>query len=181
MVMDSGQDGTQAGIQAGTQAAVELVYRPTRADILTAVLVRERLRRLHIVRWAFTLLFGGSALLLVAAQRSFTVSIALAGFCAALIWAVPHFQAHHALRTVEWQGEYRTSVSGTGITAETAHVTLLQRWSVFRGYRETRDHVVLLSRDPNILLVEVLPKRGLGSPEETERLLDVVGRHLTRV
>ncbi|WP_329620633.1 YcxB family protein [Streptomyces sp. NBC_01255] len=171
---------TESG-QSSVQDAVELVYRPTRADILTAVLVRERLRRLHLVRWGFTLLFGGSALLLVVAQRSFTVPIALAAFCAVLIWATPHIQANHALRTVEWQGEYRASVSGTGITTETEHVTLLQRWSVFRGYRETRDHVVLLSRDPNILLAEVLPKRGLSSPEEAEQLLDVVSNHLPRV
>ncbi|MDV5149043.1 YcxB family protein [Streptomyces sp. SBC-4] len=180
MVMESGQ--------SGVQGAVELVYRPTRADLLTAVLVRERLRRLHIVRWGFTLLFGGSALLLVAAQRSFTVPIALAACCAVLIWATPHIQANHALRTVEWQGEYRASVSGTGITTETEHVTLLQRWSVFRGYRETRDHVVFLSRDPNILLAEVLPKRGLSASEGTDRFsegtdrfLDVVNRHLPRV
>lgn len=173
MVTESGRNGIQD--------TVELAYRPTRADVLTAVLVRERLRRIHLVRWFFTLLFGGTALLLVAAQRTFTVPIALTVFCAVLIWAMPRIQAHHALRTVEWQGEYRASVNETGVTAETEHVTLLQRWSVFRGYRETRDHVMLLSRDPNILLVEVLPKRGLGSPEDAERLLDVLDRHLTRV
>ncbi|WP_275562784.1 hypothetical protein [Streptomyces sp. 5-6(2022)] len=50
-------------------------------------------------------------------------------FCAAWIWSIPHLQAHHALRTVSWQGEYRTSVSETGIAAETAHATLVQRWS----------------------------------------------------
>ncbi|MFE2559239.1 YcxB family protein [Streptomyces sp. NPDC059352] len=181
MVKDSGQDGIQAGAHGGEQAAVGLLYRPTRADILTAVLVRERLRRLHLLRWGFTLLFGGTALLTLVAQRSLTTLVVLALFCAVLIWAMPHFQAHHALRTVEWQGEYRASVSGTGIETETAHVRLLQRWSVFRGYRETRDHLVLLSRDPNVLLVEVLPKRGLSSPQDTERLLELVGRHLPRV
>lgn len=205
MVMNSGQDGIRAGTQAGGEAgtpaggeagtpageeagtrggepaAVELAYRPTRADILTAVLVRERLRRLHLLRWGLTLLFGGAALLLLAAQWSLTTPLVLAVFCAALIWAAPHFQAHHALRTVEWQGEYHASVSGTGVEAETTHVRLLQRWSVFRGYRETRDHVVLLSRDPNILLVEVLPKRGLSSPQDADRLLELVSRHLPQV
>ncbi|MEU7074264.1 YcxB family protein [Streptomyces narbonensis] len=177
MVMDSGQGGTESGIRS----TVELVYRPTRADVLTAVLVRERLRRLHLLRWVLTLVVGGFALLAAIAQATVTVSTGLFLVLAVLIWAMPHFQAHHALRTVEWQGEYRASVSDTGVETETAHVRLLQRWSVFRGYRETRDHVVLLSRDPNILLVEVLPKRGLRSPAETELLLDVVGRHLTRV
>ena len=111
---------------------------------------------------------------MVAAPESSAQSAVTAVFCAALIWSIPHLQAHHALRTVSWQGEYRTSVTETGITAETTHATLVQRWSIFRGYRETRDHVVLLSRDPNILLVEVLPKRGLRSPQDAERLRAVV-------
>ncbi|MFI0924208.1 YcxB family protein [Streptomyces sp. NPDC021012] len=160
---------------------IELTYRPTRADILAGVLVRERLRRLHLVRWGFTALFGAAALLSLAAREATAVSAVLAVFCALLIWAMPHFQAHHALRTVSWQGEYRTSVGESGITAETAHVTLLQRWSVFRGYRETRDHLVLLSRDPNILLVEVLPLRGLSSAEDAERLRELLERQLTRL
>ncbi|MGW6392897.1 YcxB family protein [Streptomyces sp. NPDC055103] len=173
MVMESGRNGIQE--------TVELVYRPTRDDILTAALVRERVKRLHILRWCFTLLFGGVALLLVAAQRTFTMPIALAALWAVLIWAMPRLQARRALRTAAWQGEYRASVSEEGITAANTHVTFEQRWSFFRGYRETRDHVVLLSRDPNTFLVEVLPKRGLSSPEDTERLLDLLNRHLTRV
>ncbi|MER5206267.1 YcxB family protein [Streptomyces sp. NPDC002825] len=160
---------------------VELSYRPTRADILTGVLARERLRRLHLVRWAFTALFGAGALLSLASRRPSAVSFVLAVFCAVLIWAMPRLQAHHALRTISWQGEYRATVSGTGISVDTAHVSLLQRWSVFRGHRETRDHLVLFSRDPNILLVEVLPLRGLSSPEEAERLRALVGRQLPRV
>ncbi|MER5182168.1 YcxB family protein [Streptomyces sp. NPDC002896] len=57
----------------------------------------------------------------------------------------------------------------------------MQRWSLFRGYRETRDHLVLLSRDPNILVLEVLPKRGLSSPQDAERLRALFDRHLSRV
>ncbi|MFE5920686.1 YcxB family protein [Streptomyces sp. NPDC056468] len=172
MVVDMGRDGIQD--------TVELAYRPTRADLLAGVRVRERRRRLHLVRWGFTGLFGVGAVLALAGDAS-VQSFVTAVFCAALIWSIPHLQAHHALRTVSWQGEYRTSVSETGIAAETEHVTLVQRWSVFRGYRETRDHVVLLSRDPNILLVEVLPKRGLHSPQDAERLQALLSRHLPRV
>ncbi|MEV8432818.1 YcxB family protein [Streptomyces sp. HUAS 31] len=167
--------------QDGTQETVELVYQPTRADILAGVLVRERRRRLHLVRWGFTGLFAAAAVLMVAAQGSSSLAWVTAVLCAVLIWSIPHLQAHHALSTVSWQGEYRTSVNETGIATDTVHTTLLQRWSVFRGFRETRDHVVLLSRDPNILLVEVLPKRGLHAPEEAERLLAVLSRHLPRV
>ncbi|MFB7587611.1 YcxB family protein [Streptomyces sp. NPDC056169] len=189
MVKDSGQDGMQDGIQGGIpggtqgeiRGAVELVYRPTRADILTGVLVRERLRRLHVLRWGFTVVVGGAALLAIAAQGTVTVLTALVALCAVLIWATPHLQAGQVRRTVDWQGEFRASVSGSGITTGTTHMTLQHRWSAFRGYRETRDHMVLLGQDPNILLVAVLPKRGLGSPDDAERLLDVVSRHLTRV
>lgn len=173
MVVDMERDGEQD--------TIELVYQPTRADILAGVRLRERRRRLHLVRWGFTGLFGAGAVLAVTAPESSALSFVTAVFCAALIWSIPHLQAHHALRTVSWQGEYRTTVSETGIAAETAHTTLVQRWSVFRGYRETRDHVVLLSRDPNILLVEVLPKRGLRVPQDAERLRALVSRHLPRV
>ncbi|WP_369272076.1 YcxB family protein [Streptomyces sp. R11] len=173
MVVDTGRDGIQD--------TVELAYRPTRTDLLAGVRVRERRRRLHLARWGFTGLFGVGAVLAVAPPAPSVQSFVTAVFCAALIWSIPHLQAHHALRTVSWQGEYRTSVSETGITAETEHVTLVQRWSVFRGYRESPDHVVLLSRDPNILLVEVLPKRGLHSPQDAERLRTLVSRHLPRV
>lgn len=173
MVVDMGRDGRQD--------TVELVYRPTRADILAGVRLRERRRRLHLVRWGFTGLFVVGAVLVVTAPESSVQSFVTAVFCVAVIWSTPHLQAHHALRTVSWQGEYRTSVSETGIAAETAHATLVQRWSVFLGYRETRDHLVLLSRDPNILLVEVLPKRGLRSPQDAERLRALVSRYLPRV
>ncbi|KOG09981.1 MULTISPECIES: YcxB family protein [Streptomyces] len=165
-----------------SQDVIELVYRPTRADILTGVLARERLRRLHLLRWGGTTLFGtAAALLAVAALRTSAVPAVLAAFCAVLIWSTPRLQARHALRTVAWQGEYHSSVSGAGLTAETAHVSLRQRWSVFRGYRETRDHFVLFSRDPNVLLVEVLPLRGLRSPEEAERLRALLDRRLPRL
>ncbi|MFG2359297.1 YcxB family protein [Streptomyces sp. NPDC048521] len=173
MVVDMGRDGRQD--------MVELVYRPTRADVLAGVRFRERRRGLHLLRWGLTGLFGVGAVLAVTAPEISALSCVTAVFCAVLIWSLPRLQAHHALRTVSWQGEYRTSVSETGITAETAHTTLVQRWSVFRGYRETRDHVVLLSRDPNILLVEVLPKRGLRSAPDAERLRALLSQHLPRV
>ncbi|WP_030544613.1 YcxB family protein [Streptomyces albus] len=166
--------------QNGRQDTVELVYRPTRADILAGIRLRERRRHLHLLRWGLTGLFGAAAVQAVAARDGSAVSFVTAAFCAALIWSIPRLQAHHVFRLVSWQGEYRTSVSETSIRTGTAHATLEQRWSVFRGYREIRDHVVLLSRDPNILLVEVLPKRGL-SPEDAERLRALLSRHLPRV
>ncbi|WP_258053308.1 YcxB family protein [Streptomyces sp. Ru72] len=172
--MDTGRD------QAG-QGAVELAYRPTRRDFLAAVVVRERRRRLHLLRWCLAAVFLALAAQAATSENMSAFSVGTGVFCAAVIWAVPHLQAHHALRTVAWQGEYRTAVTGAGVAVETAHTRLLQRWSLFRGYRETRDHMVLFSRDPNILLVEVLPKRGLGSPQDVGRLRALLDRHLSRV
>jgi hypothetical protein len=63
-------------------------------------------------------------------------------------------------RIIGWQGEYRATVSPAGITCRSDHSTLVQKWSVFQGYRETAGHFVPLSRDPNILCVGVLPQRG---------------------
>lgn len=159
--------------------AVELAYQPAREDLLRAVLVRERIRHLNLLRWALAALFVW--LTVLQAMSGWPFSAVLALLCAAMIWGIPHLQAHHGLRTVSWQGAYRTTVSDTGITTVTDHVTLAQRWSVFRGYRETRDHLVLLSRDPNVLLVEVLPKRGAADPTDIDRLRTLLSQHLPRV
>jgi len=171
MAMDMGRD-------AVARDETELVFRPTRADVRAGIAVRDRLRRLHLVRWGLTGLFLALAARSALAERGSAISLAVALFCAALIWSIPHAQAHHVLRTVSWQGEYRATVTDDGIRVETEHVTLVQRWSVFRGHRETRDHFVLLSRDPNILLVEVLPKRGLAREADADRLRALLARHL---
>ncbi|MGW3626528.1 YcxB family protein [Streptomyces sp. NPDC000880] len=72
------------------------------------------------------------------------------------------------------------TVTDDGISVATDHCTLTQRWSLFRGYRGTRDHLVLLSRDPNILCLEVLPKSGLRAAEDAIRLQALLDRHLNR-
>ncbi|MFE6620157.1 YcxB family protein [Streptomyces sp. NPDC008086] len=159
--------------------AVELAYQPVREDFLKAVLVRERIRRLHLLRWALVALFVW--LTVTQVMSGWPLSAVLTLLCAAMIFGIPHLQAHHGLRTVSWQGGYRTTVSDTGVTTVTDHMTLAQRWSVFRGYRETRDHLVLLSRDPNVLLVEVLPKRGAADPTDIDRLRTLLAHHLPRV
>ncbi|TPQ15888.1 YcxB family protein [Streptomyces sporangiiformans] len=167
------------GVQEQAEA-VEPAYRPTRADILAGIRVRERLRRLVLLRWAFVALFAALAVQSVVLS-GWTSSVPVAVLCAIMIWSIPHLQAHHVLRTVGWQGEYRTTVSGAGVAAETEHTQLLQRWSLFRGYRETPEHLVLLSRDPNILVLEVLPKRGAAGPVDVDRLWAILDGHLTRV
>ncbi|MGY5034662.1 YcxB family protein [Streptomyces sp. 900116325] len=84
-------------------------------------------------------------------------------------------------RIIGWQGEYRATVSPAGITCRTDHSTLVQNWSVFQGYRETADHFVLLSRDPNIMYLGVLPKRGVYEAEGLDRLRAVLDQRTTRM
>jgi hypothetical protein len=161
----------------GTGAVAELAYRPARADILVGIRTRDRVRRIALLRGVVTALFA-AAVVFGAVTGAAALSLVLYAVCAAMIWFTPHIQANHVFRTVSWQGEYRTEVGAVGITTRTDHATLEQRWSLFRGFRERRDHFVLLSRDPNILVVEVLPKRGLNSEADVEPLRALLARHL---
>ncbi len=158
--------------------AVEFMYRPRHGDVVAGIRVRDRIRRLVYVRWGFTLLFAALGVRTLVAYESPLIAAGLAFFCAALIWATPHLQAHHVIRTVEWQGDYRTAVSAAGITTASNHCVLTQYWTMFRGYRETRDHFVLFSRDRNILCVEVLPKRALPGPQAADQLRALLARHI---
>ncbi|MFJ8870341.1 hypothetical protein ACIRD6_31855 [Streptomyces sp. NPDC102473] len=53
--------------------------------------------------------------------------------------------------------------------------------TVSQGYRETAGHFVLLSRDPNIMYLSVLPKRGVHGAEGLDRLRAIRNQHITRV
>ncbi|MFI2348444.1 YcxB family protein [Streptomyces sp. NPDC019443] len=159
--------------------AVELAYRPTRGDILAGIRVRDRIRKLALLRGAVVVLFALFGLRLIVTGAGLG-QILLQWLVVFLVWSIPHVQANHVLRTVEWHGEFRATVSDDGISVTTDHCTLTQRWSLFRGYRDTRDHFVLLSRDPNILCLEVLPKSGLRAPEDAIRLQALLDRHLNR-
>jgi hypothetical protein len=161
--------------------AVELVYRPTRTDILQGIRVRARVRGVAPVRWMFVVLFTGFAAFTALGGADAAVLTALSLLTAVLIWGTPRMQAGQVFRAVSWQGEYRVTVTDAGITVETEHTTMMQRWTLFRGYRETPEHLVLLSRDPGILVLEVEPKRGLRGEEDLQRLRALLDRHLARV
>ncbi|MEU7472955.1 YcxB family protein [Streptomyces sp. NPDC044984] len=161
--------------------AVELVYRPTRADILQGIRVRARVREVAPVRWMFVVLLTGFAAFTALGGADAAVLTALSLLTAVLVWGTPRIQAGQVLRAVSWQGEYRVTVTDAGITVETEHTTVVQRWTLFRGYRETPEHLVLLSRDPGILVLGVEPKRGLRGEEDLQRLRALLDRHLARV
>ncbi|MFJ1868736.1 YcxB family protein [Streptomyces sp. NPDC088097] len=102
-------------------------------------------------------------------------------FVVLIVWGYPRLQAASVQRLVGWQGEYHATVSTAGITCQTDHSTLVLKWTVFQGYRETADHFVLLSRDPNIMYLGVLPKRGVQEAEGLDRLRAILDQHTPRV
>ncbi|MFF0446235.1 YcxB family protein [Streptomyces sp. NPDC004609] len=173
---------TADGVVDG-RTAVQLAYRPQSADTLVGLRVRERIKRTGLLlRGVFLALWVGHWLLSAMGRGSIdVVSTVLLLFVVLLVWGYPRLQAAHVQRIIGWQGEYRVTVSPAGITCRSDHSTLVQKWSVFQGYRETAGHFVLLSRDPNIMCLDVLPKRGLHEAEGLDLLRAVLDQHTTRV
>lgn len=165
------------------RTVVELVYRPQSADTLAGLRVRERIKRAGLLlRGALLVLSVGNWLLTTVARGSVDVfSTAVLLVVVLLLWGYPRMQAAQVQRLVGWQGEYRATVSPAGITCRTDHGTLIQKWSVFQGYRETAGHFILLSRDPNIMCLDVLPKRGAREAGDLERLRAILDQHTPRV
>ncbi|MFF7446693.1 MULTISPECIES: YcxB family protein [unclassified Streptomyces] len=185
--MAEGQEMINSGgesiAETQDQAAVQVVYRPQQADTLVALRVRQRIKRWGLVlRSVFLVLWVGQWLLVTIGRgRVDFVATVLFLLVVLLTVGYPRLQAAQVQRVVAGQGEYRTTVSGAGLTTSNDHSTLIQKWSVLQGYRETPGHFVLLSRDPNVLCLEVLPKRGLSGAEDVDRLRALLDRHSVRV
>ncbi|MEU0832244.1 YcxB family protein [Streptomyces sp. NPDC005969] len=178
---DSGAENSDVVVDE--QTAVHLVYRPQPADTLVGLRVRARIKRIGLLlRSVFLTLWVGQWLLSTVGRGSVDVGLTvLVLFVVLVVWGYPRLQAAQVQRIVGWQGEYRVTVSPAGITCRSDHNTLVQKWSVFRGYRETAGHFVLLSRDPNIMWVDVLPKRGVHEAGDLDRLRAILDQHTGRV
>jgi hypothetical protein len=180
-------EGTNNGAETSDvvdqQTAVQLVYRPQSADTLVGLRVRARIKRIGLLlRGVFLTLWVGQWLLSAVGRGSVdVVSTVLVLFVVLVVWGYPRLQAANVQRIVGWQGEYRATVSPAGITCRSDHSTLVQKWSVFQGYRETAGHFVLLSRDPNIMWVGVLPKRGVHEAGDLDRLRAILDQHTGRM
>ncbi|MGW4233192.1 YcxB family protein [Streptomyces sp. NPDC004980] len=177
------RNSAEAAADVVDEAAVRLVYRPRPADTLAGLRVRARIKRWGLLlRSVFLTLWVGQWLVGTVNRGSAdVVSTALFLSVVLLVGGYPRLQATQVQRIVGWQGEYRTTVSPAGITTSSDHSTLIQKWSVLQGYRETGGHFVLLSRDPSILCIEVLPKHGLSTADDVDRLRALLDLHTTRV
>ncbi|MCX5138446.1 YcxB family protein [Streptomyces sp. NBC_00338] len=165
------------------QTAVQVVYKPRSDDTLVGLRVRGRIKRTGLLlRGVFLTLWVGQWLFATVGRGKVDlVSTVLFLFVVLTVWGYPRLQAASVQRLVGWQGEYRAIVSPAGVTCHTDHSTLVLKWSVFQGYRETAGHFVLLSRDPNIMYLGVLPKRGVHEAEGLDRLRAILNQHTTRV
>ncbi|MFI6523144.1 YcxB family protein [Streptomyces uncialis] len=165
------------------RAVVELTYRPRPSDHRVGLRVRERIKRTGILlRGGLVLLCVGLWVLSSVGRGSINVGSAVPVLIVVLlVWSRTWVQAAHVQRIVGWQGEYRTTVSPDGITCRTDHSTLIQKWSIFRGYRETEGHFVLLSRDPNIMILDVLAKRDIRETGDLERLRAILDLRIPRM
>ncbi|MFC9604970.1 YcxB family protein [Streptomyces niveus] len=176
-------EGHSADAVVDEQNAVQLVYRPRQADTLVGLRVRQRIKWVGLLaRVVFLTLWVGQWLLGAVGRGSLDVYSTVLFLIVVLMMAgYPRLQAAHVQRITGWQGEYRATVSPAGITCGTDHCTLAQKWSFMQGYRETRDHFVLLSRDPGIMCLDILPKRGVRGPEDIDRLRAILDQHTPRV
>ncbi|MEU9191063.1 YcxB family protein [Streptomyces sp. NPDC048484] len=181
---DQGTNNTETSDNVvDERTVVELAYRPQSADTLVGLRVRERIKWTGLLlRGAFLLLGVGQWLVSTVVRGGVDVfSTAVFLLVVLMVWGYPRLQAAQVQRLVGWQGEYRATVSPAGITCRTDHNTLIQKWSVFQGYRETAGHFVLLSRDPNIMCLDVLPKRGAHEAGDLERLRAILDQYTPRV
>ncbi|MCP3821113.1 hypothetical protein NLX86_24380 [Streptomyces sp. A3M-1-3] len=111
--------------------------------------MREGYRHLTWLRRIVAALFALAGLVLLTGRAPLhqAVLMLLAGV---LVWSTPHLYTAQVLWIVQWQGDYRTIVTEDAITAANDHSTLTQRWTLFRGYRETDERFVLLQTGPDL-------------------------------
>jgi hypothetical protein len=178
MVMDMGRDADQG--------VVELEYQPVMQDFTGVLRERQRLRRRAWTRYM--------ALGLVTVAWLLNALVAVAGtekpnwflliFMPALLVLLlltPRLQARAFLRLAVRNGTYRATVTDAGLTMTTDNSTTTVKWRAQPRYRETKDAFFTYSDDKNASCFTVLPKRGLRSPADADRLREILDRNQTRV
>ncbi|MCI3269803.1 YcxB family protein [Streptomyces cylindrosporus] len=178
MVMDMGRD-------AG-QGVVELTYEPMVEDFSSALRARTRVSRVARRQlWVFAA--AGVCGVALAVLRVAGIGDVPAPLCFALIVcgvlsaAGPWLTARQFQRLAHRNGTFRVSVTDAGVSMVTDHTTATVDWTAQPRYRETPRVFVLFSPDANAAGFTVLPKRGLSSPADADRLREILDRNLTRV
>ncbi|MFJ8018042.1 YcxB family protein [Streptomyces sp. NPDC096339] len=182
---------TAAETTAAEAAAVELVYRPTPADVAAGIRARWRFApSARRQRWTLPLL----AVILFAmaankmqhgmtlGDRGVYLQLVIGTTLLAMLFLAPRLGArrvHKAL--VEKQGEFRAVVTETGATVGSTSFSQSLTWAMVPRYTETPEAFVLLSADKYGAGITVLPKRGAQDPADVDRLRTLLDRHIERV
>ncbi|MFE7581262.1 YcxB family protein [Streptomyces gardneri] len=168
---------------------MELVYTPTREDLVDAVRVQLRYGLFRWLRWvlpaAAVLAFLTVGLMLTGPGGAETGPLALMtslGLVAAVLGpAMPRLVARLMFPMIERQGEHRASVDETGVRWVTGQSEVVGRWQLMARYAETPTQFVLLSADKSGAGVGALPKRAFADPADVERLRTLLDRNAARV
>ncbi|MFB7708434.1 hypothetical protein [Streptomyces sp. NPDC056105] len=178
MAKDGWTEGTDnsaetSGDLVDEPSGVQLTYRPQLADTRVGQQVRDRVKRTKSVLRGVLLVLGVGFWLITID----VVSTGLLLFVVLWMWGYPRLHVAYIQRIIGWQVSTARPClrPGSPATATTA------RWSRSGGYRETAHHFVLLSRDPNIMWLEVVPKRGVHEAEDLDRLRAILDQNTTRV
>ncbi|MEW2133645.1 YcxB family protein [Streptomyces sp. NPDC005435] len=178
-------DAGVAGDAGVVGDVVELTYRPVAADFSSALRARMRMRRQwRLQRWL--VVFGGFLLVLEAVLLAlgqpglplFLLALSTAGLALDLL--SPWLLGRRLQRLAERQGEWRVTVTETGISVATDTTTTSLTWQAQPRYRETPRVFALFSDDANATGFTLLPKHGLPASTDTDRLRALLNRHVTR-
>lgn len=189
--MDTGGEQDKDTATATAAPTVELVYRPTPADMEAGIRARWRFtpsgRR---ARWTLPLAAG--VFFVMAAlrmqngaspwDRGVYVQLVIGTTLLAMLFFAPRLGAkklHKAL--VEKQGEFRAVVTEAGATVGSTSFSQTLTWAAAPQYAETPEAFVLLSGDRYGAGITVLPKRGAQDPADADRLRALLDRHIERV
>ncbi|MFF4796971.1 YcxB family protein [Streptomyces sp. NPDC001351] len=177
MVMDMGRDAEQG--------VVELSYQPVAGDFAEALRERRRFNRAgKIQRWAVRFIAVVFAIEIAGALAGGHVDwfpVIYLPLFTGLLLLKPQLQARTVVKIAARNGTYRATVTDAGLTMTTDNSTTSVKWAAQPRYRETKDAFYTYSDDKNATCFTVLPKRGLQSPADADRLREILDRNLTRV
>ncbi|MFG2883289.1 YcxB family protein [Streptomyces sp. NPDC048297] len=183
--MDMGRDMAQEQVQGLGQDVVTLEYRPVLKDYMAALRIRQRLSWAgRLQRWLPVLGVVLIAIKLVAMAGGEPLDwrfFLYIGVLIVLPLLQPWLIARQLLRLAGRNGTFRATVSDEGVSINHANGSGTVAWAGHARYRETPDLFVLYSGDKRASCLTVLPKRGLPTPAEADRLRPLLDRHLTRI
>lgn len=168
---------------------MELVYTPTRDDVVDAVRVQMRFgtfRRARVLMRITTGLAAVALAVLFLAPGTPAVGgvffLAVLGLMSlVLVPLMPRLTARQLFPMVERQGEQQARVEEDGVRWTTRDSEVVGRWGLMSRYAETSTQFVLLSADKGRVGVAFLPKRGLADAADLDRLRELLDRNITRI